>query len=259
MPCPPLWSPTTSWLTSKSSIYISIPEAGTLSPRLELLVDKTGYKCQGINYPLRVPSTNARCGSEACVYTVSSIVHVEWSFSCPQHRWFDTCMVGWFPLLPYLTLGFLHPPNELYLNSFQGLPLEEPKLRQGLRGMRTEDEVRIKDTQEELGVWLGWHSLKVGTLGQADIWVGVKGYVKDLLNLRFPWDILEAMLRRQLALWVWSSEEGSGVERNPIRIIRAVHDLFWGVGVAVPEPSPESRLIFSPRSYPDRRTKCKGL
>lgn len=64
-------------------------------------------------------------------------------------------MVGWFPLLPYLTLGFLHPPNKLYLNSFQGLPLGEPKLRQGLRGMRTEDEVRIKDTQEELGVWLG--------------------------------------------------------------------------------------------------------
>lgn len=59
-------------------------------------------------------------------------------------------------------------------------------------------------------------------------------YVKDLVNLRCSRDTLEMMLLRQLALWVWNSEESSGPGRTHVRIIRAVHNLPQGVGMAVP-------------------------
>lgn len=172
MPCPPLWSPTSSWLTSNSSIYISLPE-GFL----------WGWDCLWIRQDisareLTIPQEYSPPTHNVALKLVSTpFPQVEWSFSCPQHRWLDTCMVGWFPLLPYLTLGFYTSQiNYLYLNSPQGLPLGEPKLRQGQRCMRTEDEVRVKDTPEALGVWRGWQSLKPGTLGQENSWVGVEGY-----------------------------------------------------------------------------------
>lgn len=68
---------------------------------------------------------------------------------------------------------------------------------------------------------------------------------KDLVNLRCPWDILEVMFHRQMALWVWSSEESSGLGRTGVRIFKAVHDL-QGVGMADPVPSPELCHLFSP-------------
>lgn len=74
-----------------------------------------------------------------------------------------------------------------------------------------------------------------------------------MLRTCWIWDSYGTSWRR--CLWVWSSEESSGVGRTPIRITRAVHDLFWGVWVAIPEPSPESCLIFSPPIIPRRKDK----
>jgi hypothetical protein len=119
--------------------------------------------------PTLVSSPSKWWDSEVCFYMVSSF-HMELSFNCPQHRWLHKRILSWLPSLPYsFTLSFQHLPVKLLVfpTLSQGLLLGDPnKTQVECREVRRWGEVRFNAIAEELGIWLGWHSLKPGTLGQ---------------------------------------------------------------------------------------------